>query len=136
MVDHIDFRYRKAYLVLDPEGEQVWASQERHLAQADADLRNKSKRGHTVVERPPDTGYPSQDRITLGEKHVLIWEGPGWYAPHQVSWDGSSWTESQIVLSSAEQLEEEIQDSRVGDIARQAGLGTPRLYRERPEGVR
>ena len=50
MNNHIDYQ-RKHYLVLNPEGEQVWASNFKHLAESQAWLYNRTRPGHTVVER-------------------------------------------------------------------------------------
>lgn len=53
MNEHIDYS-KVTYLVLDPEGNQVWASNFTHLAEADAAGRNRKQPGHTVVEKQPE----------------------------------------------------------------------------------
>ena len=53
MSEHIDYQFRVSYIVIDPDGNQVWASNYKHLAEAEADGRNRNRPGHTVVERKP-----------------------------------------------------------------------------------
>lgn len=53
MNNHIDYG-KVAYLVLDPQGAQVHASNFQHLAVADAWGRNRTNPGHTVEVKDPE----------------------------------------------------------------------------------